>query len=256
MRRVIVLFVLYLAPSSTYHMPRTSSCVLPPRPMGATSQRTPTGFPQMAADVILVRTLQGITVVLYSYLAFIFLPALQHGGSPFVPTAEEKLQMLFGTSGILLPGGGVLRHEDPPLAKQHLVDLGSGDGSVVRAASRLAGFGRASGYEINPGLVKFSALRSARRVNEQFHQRSLWDAPLSDADVVVVYILPKFLDELGAKLGRELRHDAVVVSNAYPFPEMPHLRLVLEVPVETPFWLRQDKSSSLWCYRVCKELEA
>ena len=164
--------------------------------------------------VSLLRTLQATTVVFYGYLAFIFLPAIINGGSPFVPTAEEKLEALFGSGGRLLPGGGVLGPDDPPLTEQHLVDLGSGDGSVVRAAIRTAGFGRASGFEINPGLVALSSRRSRGRSDERFFQQSLWEAPIADADVVVVYILPKFLDDLARKLGSELRHDAVVVSNA------------------------------------------
>ena len=67
--------------------------------------------------------------------------------------------------------------------------------------------------------------------------------------VVVLYCLPTMLPKLGEKLARELRNGAVVVSNAYPLPSTPSLRLVREVPVETRF-LSPDVSSSLWCYRV------
>ena len=205
--------------------------------------------PQLVA---LLHVLQATICVLYSYLSLIYLPGIMNDGSPFVPTAEEKLDVLFGSSGRLLPGGGVLRSDEPPLAEQHLVDLGSGDGSLVRAATRMAGFGSASGFEINSVLVTLSKKLSRGRANECFFEQSLWEAPLADADVVVVYALPEFLDNLAHKLGSELRHDAVVISNAYPFPETPSLRLVLEVPVETPYWRRQDKSSSLWFYRMCR----
>ena len=205
--------------------------------------------PQLVA---LLHVLQAIAIGLYGYLSFIFLPGMLNGGSPFVPTADEKLEVLFGSSGLLLPGGGVLASDDPPLAEQHLVDLGSGDGSVVRAATRMAGFGRASGFEINSALVALSSRRSRGRADECFFEQSLWEAPLADADVVIVYQLPEFLEDLAHKLGSELRHNTVVVSNAYPFPETPTLRPVLEVPVETPYWRRQDKSSSLWFYRVCR----
>ena len=183
-------------------------------------------------------------IIAYLTAAFIFFPTILNGGSPFVANADEKLNALFGSSGCVQDLG------DAPAAEQHLVDLGSGDGSVVRAATRLGGFGRASGYEINPGLVSFSRLRSAGRANEEFHMQSLWEAPLADADVVLVYLLPKFLMDLGLKLADELRDGAIVVSNAYQFPEgTPRLRLVREVPVATPF-LNPDKSSSLWLYRV------
>ena len=186
-------------------------------------------------------------VIAWGVLAFTFLPTFKNGDSPYVATATEKLDVLFGSSG--LAPGGVLSPGEMPAA-QHLIDLGSGDGAVVRAATRTGGYGRASGYEVNPGLLRLSELRSAGRANEVFHARSLWDAPLDDADVVVVYILPKFLPELGIKLAKALRTDAIVVSNRYPFPPgTPRLSLVSEVPVDTRL-LNPDVSSSLYFYRV------
>lgn len=155
--------------------------------------------------------LKWANIIAWSYAIFVFWPFIKNGDSPFVPTAPEKLQALFGSAGLLQSDGGLLS-DDPAVAAQHLVDLGSGDGAIVRAATRVGGFGRASGYEINPGLVRLSEARSLGRDNEIFHQQSLWDAPLSDADVVVVYCLPQYLGDLGRKLGEELRDDAIVVS--------------------------------------------
>lgn len=98
--------------------------------------------------------------------------------------------------------------------------------------------------------MRIARLRSAGRANEVFHATSLWEAPLADADVVTIYLLPQFLAELAAKLSRELRDGAIIVSNAYALPELPALVLVREVPVLTS--LSQDKSSALWIYRVCR----
>jgi len=223
------------------------SSVMPPARMLLPDTAAAVGTPPPST---LVYALQCANVAAWSAVAFIFLPTLRSGESPFVPTAAEKLQALFGPSGVLQPGGGVIGPDDPPVAEQHLVDLGSGDGAVVRAASRIGGFGRCSGYETHPALVRIASLRSAGRSNEDFRATSLWDAPLADADVVTIYLLPRFLTDLAAKLDRELRDDALIVSNAYPLPELPTLRLVRTVPVQTS--LSQDKSSALWVYRVCR----
>ena len=166
-------------------------------------------------------------------------------GAPFVPIAAQKLDRLFSSEN------GCLRD----LAGQglHLVDLGSGTGSIVRAAAREGGFARSSGYEINPWLYRLSALASLGRPNERLHLVSLWDAPLDDADVVVVYGYPSFIERLGAKLGEELQEGAIVVSNAYEIPDsVAHLHLIDEIAVETPPW-DPDASSSLWLYRVSRE---
>ena len=177
-------------------------------------------------------------------------------GAPFVPIASQKLDSLFSSeNGCLRAGGRAHSASSVPIDLQHLVDLGSGTGSVVRAAHRIGGYGRASGYEINPWLFRLSALASHGEPNERFHLVSLWDARLDDADVVVVYGYPSFIERLGVKLGAELREGAVVVSNAYPMPEgVAHLDLLEEIPVETPRW-SPDASSSLWVYRVSRRSE-
>ena len=165
-------------------------------------------------------------------------------GAPFVPIASRKLDCLFSSEiGCLRELAG---------KERHLIDLGSGTGSIVRAATRVGGFGRSSGYEINPWLYRLSALASLGRPNERLHLVSLWDAPLDDADVVVVYGYPSFIARLGAKLAAELREGAVVVSNAYAIPEsVVGLHLMDEIAVETPPW-DPDGSSSLWLYRVAR----
>ena len=175
-------------------------------------------------------------------------------GAPFVPTASEKLKSLFsGETGCLRPDGQALNLST--CADLHLIDLGSGTGSIVRAATRIGGFGRASGYELNPLLYQLSVVASLGRANEHFHLVSLWDADLGTADVVVVYGYPSFIEPLGIQLASELKDGALVVSNAYPIPNcVPHLELLNEIPVETPVW-SPDASSSLWLYRVSRRSE-
>ena len=58
-------------------------------------------------------------LALYSLAAFTFMPTLINGDSPFVATADAKLEALFGDGGYLLPGGGVLHSNEAPL--QHSI---------------------------------------------------------------------------------------------------------------------------------------
>lgn len=223
-------------------------------------QENPTrsGSPRMQMDGVLpewttplLLVLGAATMAPVGVLSMSFEQVLKGRGAPFVPTARQKLQVLFGEGGCLRPGSSTCVLDAQALSAReiHLVDLGSGDGSIVRAATRMGGYGRATGYEINPALVRWSELQSAGAANEQYREESLWHAALDDADVVVVYGLPEIMAEMGEKLGNELREGAVVVSNAYRIPERDTLRLVREVPVETAGW-DPDGSSSLWLYRV------
>jgi len=198
--------------------------------------------------------LGSVNVIVSLVLAQSFKLFKDGAGAPFVPIASQKLESLFSSKvGALRPGGKVLNVSS--CENLHLVDLGSGTGTIVRAATRVGGFAQASGYEINPSLYWLSVLGSLGRPNERFHKVSLWDADLQSADVVVVYGYPSFIERLGVKLGAELKEGAIVVSNAYAIPEgVPHLEPLSEIPVDTPPW-SPDASSSLWLYRVSRTSE-
>lgn len=179
-------------------------------------------------------------------LGWSFVAALRRQGAPFVPTAARKLRALFGDSGLLTHHSAVLKHVGKPVDAMHLVDLGSGDGSVLRAA-RQAGFGRATGYEINPFLCAVSLARSAGAERESVRWQSLWTADMSDADIVVVYGVPPIMERLGRKLRAELPPRSIVVSNAYA---MPILGQPLLEPHVTTSVLSPDVSSKIYVYAL------
>ena len=96
-------------------------------------------------------------------------------------------------------------------------DLGSGDGRLVIAAARDFG-ARGVGIEIDPKLVALSA-ESAQRAGVgdrvTFRQGDLFQADLSDATVVTLYLSTAINLRLRPKLVRELRPGARIVSHAF-----------------------------------------
>mmetsp|Transcript_7452 Transcript_7452/g.12629 ORF Transcript_7452/g.12629 Transcript_7452/m.12629 type:complete len:215 (-) Transcript_7452:187-831(-) len=187
-------------------------------------------------------------------LGYSFISAWLRRGAPFVPTAHSKVQALFGAGGLLRQGSGMTLPGGKAIASSHLVDLGSGGGTLVRAAVRKGGFGLATGFEINPALVAFSKLRSLQHgQKERFYLQSLWEADLGFADVVVVYGVPSIMTQLERKLVNELKPDCLVVSNVFSLPtssgSSSGLQQVTERWVETGF-LAPDNSSHLYVYRV------
>jgi ribosomal protein L11 methylase PrmA len=105
------------------------------------------------------------------------------------------------------------------LEGKKFVDLGSGDGMVVLSAAHLGA--NAHGVEINPILVLLSKLR-AKITNKSAHFKrgSYHDFPVTDADIVFIYLLPKTMAELLPRLKAELKPGAIVVSNTFAFPEI------------------------------------
>jgi hypothetical protein len=123
-------------------------------------------------------------------------------GAPFLPTlrdrTEDALDMLN-----LKPG-------------QTLLELGSGDGRVLRAAAQ-RGI-RGIGYELNPLLVLYSKVRNWRyRHLITFKWRNYWLGALPKCDGIYVFLLDKYMLKLDKKIMQDIGH-AKLVSYAFKIP--------------------------------------
>jgi SAM-dependent methyltransferase len=97
------------------------------------------------------------------------------------------------------------------------VDLGCGDGRVLRAVTRCYGV-TAVGYEINP-LAFAAAKIQCLGINAiRIHWVNFWNRDLRDADVLFCYLFPDVMARLAGKLERELREGVRVISCNFPIP--------------------------------------
>lgn len=124
--------------------------------------------------------------------------------APYVPTPDVVVTRMLELAGV-----------GPD---DFVVDLGSGDGRIVIAAARDFG-ARGLGVDIDAELVKRSN-ELARQVGVAdrvtFLKQDLFDADLSKATVVTLYLLEDAISLVGDKLLRELRPGARVVTHDYP----------------------------------------
>lgn len=102
---------------------------------------------------------------------------------------------------------------------ERVFDLGAGDGRVVVIAAREFQ-ARAVGIEIEPVHCLVAWLRALLggvigRVSVR--QQNLFEADLSQADVVFVYLTPAMVERLRPELARKLPASARVVSVYFPF---------------------------------------
>ncbi len=104
--------------------------------------------------------------------------------------------------------------------KDLLYDLGSGDGRIVIAAARRGA--RGIGIELDPSLVD-EANRNAKRAGVvdrvQFIVGDIFEADLSRASVVTLYLLTSINERLRPKLLRELAPGSRIVSHRFKMGE-------------------------------------
>jgi len=131
----------------------------------------------------------------------------QNGGQftdiPFVPTPTNVLDAMLDLANI--KAGDVL------------IDLGSGDGRIVMAASRRFGI-QATGVEIDPDLVRQSqtlASQEGLAGKASFVQADLFAYDLRRASVVTMFLTPGVNLRLRPKLLSELRPGTRIVSHRF-----------------------------------------
>ena len=105
----------------------------------------------------------------------------------------------------------------PMREDEYLIDVGCGDGRVIREAARRYG-ARCRGYEINPLLFAIAWLLSLGRSRVTVRCRNFWHEDLGEADVVFCYLFPDIMPRLARKLEGELKPRTRVVSCNFPLP--------------------------------------
>jgi hypothetical protein len=140
-----------------------------------------------------------------------------------------KLFYVLATAGALPLTQGALFTSTPSLRvasfldavpmepDEYLVDLGCGDGRVLREARRRYGV-KTMGFEVNILAYCVARILSFRMKGVDIRWRDFWSVSLEDANVVFCYLFPDVMKRLGAKLERELRQGARVVSCNFSIP--------------------------------------
>jgi SAM-dependent methyltransferase len=102
-----------------------------------------------------------------------------------------------------------------PRAGETVIDLGSGDGRIVFAATQNRPGVRGIGVDINPELVaKANAAAKEQKLADrvQFLHQNVFDADLSKVDVIFMWLFPELMRLLRPKILREARPGTRLVA--------------------------------------------
>jgi precorrin-6B methylase 2 len=124
----------------------------------------------------------------------------------WVPTPYPLIEKMLDMAGVT--------------AKDYVMDLGSGDGrNIIMAAKRGA---RALGVEYNPEMVALSrrnAQKEGVAERARFVQGDMFEADVSKATVLALFLLPDNLRRLTPKFMSQLKPGTRLVMNGFAIPE-------------------------------------
>lgn len=130
-------------------------------------------------------------------------PAAPSLDVPYVPTPQQVVDRMLALARIN--------------KNDVLYDLGCGDGRIVVTAAREYG-ARGTGIDLDPKRIaeaKANARKAGVEKQVSFRVGDLFEADLSDASVVTLYLLPSINTKLRPRLWQQLKVGSRVVSHAF-----------------------------------------
>lgn len=127
-------------------------------------------------------------------------------GAPWVPARKYDVEAILN---------------DVKLRKnEQYLELGCGDGRLVRAAARRGAV--SVGYELNPLLWLIAWLGSLGQKNVSIKFGNFWNIDLNNADVVLAFLVPRTMPRLELKAEKQMKKSARLVSYIFPMPNKKH----------------------------------
>ncbi len=165
-----------------------------------------------------------------SLLILILIPTIKAlvKGAPFVPTPLIRVQKMLEVAKVK-PG-------------EKVYDIGCGDGRMVYIAARDYG-ANAVGLELSPLVYALARIRKFFwRSKAKVLFRDFNFCNLSDADVIVCYLLPDTLARLQVKFDKELKKGTRVISYAFKIGNWKEVRSEARD--------RENSLAPIWIYEV------
>ena len=123
-------------------------------------------------------------------IIFLIFSLVVFRGSPYVPSQKFYIRQAFTELYKITK-------------KDVLVDIGSGDGVVLRESAKLGA--RAIGYEINPILVLISRLLSIKYPNIKVKLADFWSIKIpEDTTVIYVFSVSRDVKKLSIRIQKEV----------------------------------------------------
>jgi ubiquinone/menaquinone biosynthesis C-methylase UbiE len=126
---------------------------------------------------------------------------------PFVPTPIEVVKKMIELAN--------------PKPNELLIDLGCGDGRIIRYASKEYGC-KSIGIEINPLLINYANKKIIEEKinNAKIIHGNLFNYDFSKANILTLYLTPKAIEILKPKLIKMLLKGSRIICHDFPIKDL------------------------------------
>lgn len=156
---------------------------------------------------------------------FLLVPTAYAGviGAPYAPTRLAAVRKAFNLIGLS--------------AEDFVVDLGAGDGSILKEAAR-RGAG-ASGYELSPLMWAVARWRNRRNKPVHIHLANFYKKKLpAETTVVFVFLMPKIMGRVSKYLKQQkLPRGKLLLSYMFALPAEYLPLFVIRTPACGPIYV-------------------
>ena len=159
-------------------------------------------MPALIAYLILLFALLFFLIFMTIYTLFLIYSSIK--GAPYVPTRKKVIEEILALAKIK--------------KNKIFIELGSGDGRVVRRAVQKYG-AEGLGIDVNPLLIiwgKILAKVEGTGEKIDFQVKNIFDADLRRGDYIYLFLMPSLIEKLTEKMNIELKHGAVVIAHGFP----------------------------------------
>lgn len=148
--------------------------------------------------------------------ALLLVPTAYAGliGAPWAPTRIASIKRAFDDIGVS--------------AKDVVVDLGAGDGAIVKQAASLGA--QAIGYELSPMMWIIAYIRTVTLKNAHIQYKNFFHATLPhNTTVIFLFLMPKHMERVARYIASQhLPHTTLILSYAFSFPGITPTRVYRE----------------------------
>lgn len=123
-------------------------------------------------------------------------------GAPYVPTSKKHIDEMLKKANLK--------------KGQVFMELGSGDGRLVRRAVQVYGV-RGIGVDINSLLIILSKFLASRQhlADVTFLNKNIFDVDFSGPDCIYMFLMPETINKLLPKMEKEISKGTLVISHGF-----------------------------------------